>query len=106
MAGALQMSSEERNEEQTVLGKETKFQAHRCQHHGSVYVTAMIGYENVAGVWINLFQTFYDDANTAQAEQHPPPEPSDLVRPTSGVVKEGGHERHYEIGRASCRERG
>src|SRR5882762_4620647 len=95
MACALQMGSEEWNEEQAMLGKESKFQGDRCQHYRSVYVTAVIRHENVAGDWINFFQTFYGDANTAQDEQRPAPEPRNLVRSASGAVKECGHKGYH-----------
>src|SRR5712691_7235927 len=89
------MSSKERNEEQAMLGKETKFQRHGCQYHWSVYVTAVIGHENIAGVRINFFQALYDDAHTAKTQQHTAPESRDLVRPAPGVVKERSHKGHH-----------
>ncbi len=89
---AAQVRAQERDLEQTALGQESKLDGDMRECNRSIVITRMVGYEDIAAIGIDLFETFNMHVNAGDCEERAGPGACDANLHAAGVVEERNDE--------------
>ena len=97
--GAIEVRSHEGDLEETLLGEKAKLEWHQRHDHRDVHVAGMVGYQHVASIGIDLFDSFGDHLDAADREQDPGPEAGNGVLAAAGGIekrRDEGERSHHD----------
>jgi hypothetical protein len=86
MAGAGEVSAQQRDGEQAIFGEKAELERDGGQYDGSIHIAGVIGYEHVAAFGIELFEADHAAVDRAYGEQHARPFLRDAMLGEAGAV--------------------